>query len=108
MSSTLMRPSAAENMRSASLSAGRTTRLISGVPGKGGSAASSAALAARKISSAVMSPRLARQLVAAARAADALEDAVVDQRLQHRFEMTRRQLVARGQRLGRDRAIAGH
>ena len=46
---------------------------------------------------------LARQFVAAARAADAFEDAVVHQRLQHRLEMARRQLVAGGQGLGRDR-----
>ena len=44
MSSTLMRPSAVENMRSASASAGRTTLLTSGEPGSGGSPASSAAL----------------------------------------------------------------
>ena len=38
---------------------------------------------------------LARELVAAARAAHAPEDALVHQRLQHRLEMARRQAVTR-------------
>src|SRR5262245_43726880 len=49
---------------------------------------------------------LARELVAAARPARALEDAVAHQCLQHRLEMPRRQAMARRQRFGRDRPPA--
>src|SRR5207302_10300179 len=49
---------------------------------------------------------LAGELVAAARPARALEDAVAHQRLQHRLQMPRRQAVARRQRFGRDRPSA--
>ena len=45
----------------------------------------------------------ARQFVAAARSAHALEDLGVDKALQQRFQMAGRQLVARRKRLGRDR-----
>src|SRR5262249_22831527 len=45
----------------------------------------------------------ARKLVAAARTADALENTVADQGLEHRFQMARRQAVTRGERLGGDR-----
>src|SRR4029077_13007300 len=40
---------------------------------------------------------LARELIAAVRAADAEKDALVHQRLQHRFEMPRREVVTRGE-----------
>ena len=46
---------------------------------------------------------LARQFVAAARAAHALEDLGVDEALQQRLQMARRQAMARGERLGGDR-----
>ena len=49
---------------------------------------------------------LAGELVAAARPADALEDAVAHQRLQDRLQMPWRQAVARRQRLGCDRSPA--
>ena len=107
MSSTLMRPSAAENVRSASTSAGFTTSLTSAEAGSGGSSASSAVPAARRMSSALMRRVLARELVAAVRSAHAAQDAVAHQRLQHRFEMARRKLMARRQRLGRNRPAAG-
>ncbi len=45
---------------------------------------------------------LAREFVAAARAADALENAMTHQRLQHRLEMPRRKAVARRQGFGGD------
>src|SRR5262249_7031307 len=45
---------------------------------------------------------LAREFVAAARSAHTAEDALMDQGLQDRLEMTRRQAVARGERLGRN------
>ena len=51
-------------------------------------------------------PAFARQRVAAARAADAFEDTVANQSLQHRLEMPRRQAMPLGQRLRRNRALA--
>src|ERR1017187_136125 len=54
MSSTLMRPSTDENVRSASTSAGFTTSLTSAELGSGGSSASSAVPAARRMSAALM------------------------------------------------------
>ena len=44
-------------------------------------------------------PAVAGELVTAARAADAFEDSVTDQRLQHGFEMPRRQAMPRGKGL---------
>ena len=86
-----MRPSAAEKVRSASASAGCTTslssaecgqrRLVGVLDGAGGAQDVVGGDA----------PALARELVAAARPADAFEDAVAHQRLQHRLEMARRQ-----------------
>ena len=46
---------------------------------------------------------LAGELIAAARPTHALEDAVANQRLQHRLQVSRRQPVPRGERLGGDR-----
>src|SRR5262249_62191966 len=48
-------------------------------------------------------PPLAPELVAAARTADALEDAGAHQRLQDRLEMARRKRIARRKSLGRYR-----
>jgi hypothetical protein len=93
MSSTLMRPSTDENVRSASTSAGFTTSLTSAELGSGGSSASSAVLA--------------RELVAAVRSAYAAQDAFAHQRLQNWFEMAWWKLMARRQRLGRDRPASG-
>ena len=75
MSSRLMRPSAAENARSASRERRKHHLVEQRRAGSGGSPASSRAPAARRMSSAVMRRALARQLIAAARSADALEDA---------------------------------
>ena len=49
---------------------------------------------------------LARELIAAARAADAVEDSLMHQRLQHRLEMARRQIVARRELARRHRPLA--
>ena len=46
---------------------------------------------------------LARELIAAARTANALEDAVANKRLENRLEVARRQPVLRRQRFGGDR-----
>ena len=51
-------------------------------------------------------PALARQLVAAARTADAVEDSFVHQRLQHRLEMARREIVSRRELARRHRPFA--
>ena len=50
---------------------------------------------------------LARELVAAARAADAFQNAVAHQRLQHRLEMARRQAMPGRERLGGNRTACG-
>ena len=85
--------------------------LTSADAGTGGSSASSALEAARRISSAVMSLVFAREFVAAVRPANAFQNAIAHKRLQHRFEMARRKLMTRGKRLGRHRPasrIDGH
>ena len=51
-------------------------------------------------------PAFARQFVAAARPPDPVEDAFVHQRLQHRLEMARRQVVARRKLARRNRPFA--
>ena len=48
-------------------------------------------------------PAVAREFVAAARAADAAKNAAADQRLQNRFKMPRRQAMARGKSFCGDR-----
>ena len=89
----MIRPSAAANARSAWADRRHHDLLSSAEPAIADRRASSMVPAARRISSAVMRLSLARQFVAAARPADALEDSLVHQRLQHRFEMPRRQTV---------------
>ncbi len=106
MSSTLMRLSATSNSCSVLASAGKhhffqeigaaDTHLAVFIDRSGG---------AQDIDGGYTAP-LARQLVAAARAADAFEDAVADERLQHRLEMAWRQAVPGRQRLGGYRAAA--
>jgi hypothetical protein len=49
---------------------------------------------------------LARKRVAAARSAHAMEDAFMHQGLQHRLEMTRRQIVPRGELTRGQRMLA--
>ena len=98
-----MRESAAEKAFSAWASAGTTTLLSSAESANGPSPSSSAAPAARRISSAVILPWSLRQFVAAARSADALQNALADQRLQHRLEMPRRQMMTSGQCLSGNR-----
>ena len=106
MSSMVMRASAAEKVASASASAGRTTLLIKrGRRQRRLARHLGAARGAHDVLGADV-VLLARELIAAVRPADTAQDAVAHQRLQHRLEMARRQLVARGKRLGRNRAIA--
>ena len=98
--------SAAEKACSACESAGITTWSSRFEPSIGGASISSArAGGAQDVVGGDPAP-LARQFVAAARPADALEDAVAHQRLQHRLEMPWRQPVARRQRLSGNRPPA--
>ena len=102
-----MRLSAAENTRSASTSAGFTTSLTSAEFGSGGLVGVLGGAGGAQDVLGADAPVLAREFVAAVRPAHAAQDAVAHQRLQNRFEMARRQLMARRQRLGRDRPAAG-
>ena len=96
----LIRLSAVENAFSACATAGFTTSLSRPAPdGTGLALVLDVAGSAQDVVGGDAAP-LARQFVAAARAADALQDALADQGLQHRLQMARRQVVAVGQRLG--------
>ena len=107
MSATVISRSADENERSAWSSAGRMTALTRSDASEGCSA-SSASPAAFRIVLGRHAVLLAAELVAALRTADALEDAVPDQRLQHRLEMPWRQGMTGGKRLGRYRSRHRH
>ena len=99
-----MRLSAAEKARSACPTAGITTVLTSVDPASvtGSPAIVDRAGGAQDIVGGDAAA-LARQFIAAARAADALENADAHQRLQDRFEMTGGKRMSCSQRLGRHR-----
>ena len=103
-----MRASAAENALSACPNAGSTTSMSRiGFGNRGAVDLVGGAGRAQNIVGGDAA-LLARELIAAMRAADALENAVAHQRLQHRLEMPRRQAVAICQGLRRQPDGRGH
>jgi hypothetical protein len=94
MSSTLMRLNATPNSSSALAKAGSTVPFNSSEPRCGFSLPSTVPGRAQDIIGR-HPPALAGECITAARAADAAQDAVADQRLQHGFEMPRRQAMPR-------------
>jgi hypothetical protein len=95
MSATLMRLNAIPNSISALAKAGMTTLFKTSDPPDGSSTPSTVP-AARRISFAVTLP-FPREFVAAARTADAFQNAFAHQRPQHRLKVARRQAVPRRQ-----------
>ena len=95
MSSTLMRPSAAENVRSASDQRRPDHVVDQQRSGQRRLPAVFGAVGGVQNIFGADAAFIARDLVAAVRSAHAAQDAVAHKRLQHRLEMSRGKLVAR-------------